>query len=123
MKTASAWLIVGEKGSNVQKHNLTPAEVQLLCTTHFKIAGKVPVHDLTNVQEVKRTNREEWLRLKSIYPAKLVESLFGKLNPSGMPESFEDALASNQVEIEGANAPAAVIPPEKPTPPPAPPKK
>lgn len=108
MKTANAWLIIGEKGSNVFKTDLTPAEVQLLVYIHHPVAGKCPVHDLKEVGEVKRSNNDEASRLRAKYGRDKVDNLFGKVNPR-FPETFKDALV-----VPGMETPEDVIVESKP---------
>ena len=91
MKTASGWLIIDRTGSNVQKHDLTPAEVQLLCVMHMPVIGKFPISDLKETADVKRTDAEEVARLSMKYGKTRVEGLFGKVNPK-LPADFKSAL-------------------------------
>lgn len=106
MKTASAWLIVGEKGSNVFKENLTPPEVQLLVYMHHPVAGKCPIHDLKEGKDVTRSDANELQRLRQKYQPKKVEELFGKVNPR-FPKDFKEALIVPGLEGEATSVIAA----------------
>lgn len=96
MLTASVWLTMDKNGSNVHKHNVTPAEAMLLVSMHHAAAGGNPIKtregvlNLTNVKVEKRTAREEKHRLLNFYSPKKVNALFPGAMPQ-MPSDFEEA--------------------------------
>lgn len=107
MKQAN--IVLGlHKESSVIKRHVTPAEVQLLVIMHAANNGRNPVLGIafedterlmpkgeevvTPIPEVKRQDRDEINRLRSIYGNKRVKALYGP--NSSLPRRFIDAIDS-----------------------------
>lgn len=93
MKLGNCILFIGEKGSNVQKRGVTPAEVLFLVIEHSGNAGRCAVEMIAETEtEVSRQPAKEIGRLRSLYSQKKL----GKVFPPGskLPETFEEAIQS-----------------------------
>jgi len=106
MQIAKCRVVLNHFGSSVEKHDITPAEAQVLqemhnmnvgsdCIIDLKASGKAQVRELDPKDDEKtilrdRTPLEEVSRLKRIYNAKFVEKLFPGRNPT-VPETFKEA--------------------------------
>lgn len=91
MKTASIRLIIDKNDSDIPMVGVTPAEVQVLCMKHSAFVGKIPIKDLKEGEDVKRSDMEEVRRLSRIHGGTFVQGLFGKVNPR-LPANFKDAI-------------------------------
>lgn len=92
MKTATILLRLEKSGHDVQKHDITPAEVALLVSEHKANVSGDPILELTPTADVTRTDIDEVLRLKKTYSAVKITALYPGLKPS-LPVSFEEARA------------------------------
>ena len=128
MQTCNCRLIVGEKGSDIPKTGITPAEFVILGLMHKGNAGKMPLTDikvldepaLTEVVLVEggnqvtkyrpRTVLEEKRRLSGLYTKAVVAKLFPGAKPQ-FPDNFDEARdmvieseveAAEQDDNEGA---------------------
>lgn len=90
MKTATILLNVGEKGSNVRKTGVTPAEAMFLSIEHSPLAGKQAVEVLEETEPVNREGFKEIARLRATYIRKRVDKLFQ--SNTKLPDTFEEAL-------------------------------
>lgn len=126
MLTANCRLVIGEKGSDVPKTGITPAEYVILGLMHKANAGKLPItdlviadeaaltevimqeenkdHEMANVQKFRpRTIMEEKRRLVTIYGKDRVAKLFPGAKPT-FPVDFDEAkdmVIENEVDAAG----------------------
>lgn len=108
MEVANAMIVISDRGSNVPKAGVTPAEAALLRKLHLKtvggncvtqleiLEGQVALivternEDTNEVLKTRpRTSRDELQRLRGRYSSKLVESLWPGENPT-LPETFKE---------------------------------
>lgn len=89
MQIANCRVIIDDRGSDVHKQGVTPAQVQILIHQFHTIAGKLPVVDLKITGEVVRSAGEELLRLQQLYKMKLVNILYPGAHPS-FPQTFAE---------------------------------
>ncbi len=105
MKTATIRLKTDERGSDVPKAGVTPAEAVLLALDHMKNVGSYPIHAVVEDEDpavdtftdseghktyAPRTVLMEMKRLRSLYTKKRVDALFPGAKPS-LPEDFAEA--------------------------------
>src|SRR3990172_1697949 len=91
MKVANARLVLNKFGSDVALTDITPAEVLFLTAEHHTNAGKAPVTQLIEKDEVERTVSEELDRLTQRYPMEKLSVLFHGAIPT-LPSTFEEAV-------------------------------
>ena len=96
MQLAKAWLVIDKRGSNVPIKGMTPAELQLICSTWTDFIGRHPVHDLVIIGNSKRDDALEFQRLKEKHGGSIkdrktpkVAMLYPGANPK-LPQTFEE---------------------------------
>lgn len=108
MELADGWLVLNERGSNVKKVGLTPAEVLFLnrSRSHHKDDKEPKVIHLHNVRSIERSNVEEKERLNGLYGERDRDgnSILEKVIPGDAP-NIPMTFAAAKVSVTNTTPP------------------
>ena len=110
MKQADILLQIDRLGSTIPLKGVTPAEVLYLVADHHTNAGKDPIIELVELKEEAmtttsvndkgqavrrpRSKSEEINRLRTKYPSRNLNRVFGSSFEPNLPEDFDRARAA-----------------------------
>jgi hypothetical protein len=113
MQTANGRVIVGYKDSDVMVSGVTPAEAAFLWDQFHANAGKCPLISMKLGPEVKRTDREEFARLRSKYIVDKLNKFYPGENPR-LAQRFDDVFSQEQlIEMGLVQVKEVVVEPPK----------
>lgn len=111
MEIANCWLILDKYGADVQKRNITPAELVLLVKDRQDIIGKFPIHDLVVLGTAQRDRASEQSRLRYKYGPDRVDKKTAKIDvlypgaSSKYPETFAETGLLEQAQAKKMDVP------------------